>query len=125
MALDDNDLFAYFLSQLATMSFPNIKCDCLEIMTILSARSAIAKYLTWFERQQKHEQESNVFEWCRYVLLFKTSNIQRKGRKSETVFCLPFLDDGTYAIVDEDVRTHLFCSKGFARTSELWEKEVP
>ena len=29
-----------------------------------------------------------------------------------TVFCLPFLDDGTDAVVDEDVRTHLLCSKG-------------
>jgi hypothetical protein len=70
LALDDNDLFAYYLLQLARMSCPNIKCDCLEI--------AIAKYLTWFERRQKHEQDSIVFEWCRYVLLLKTSNIQRK-----------------------------------------------
>ena len=114
LALDDNDLFAYFLSQLATMSCPNIKCDCLEIVTTLSAQSAIAKYLTWFERRQKHEQDSIVFEWCRYVLLLKTSNIQRKGRKRVTVFRLPFLaDDGTEdAVVDEDVRTHLLCSKG-------------
>ncbi len=65
LALDDNDLFAYFLSQLATMSCPNIKCNCLEIVTTLSARSAIAKYLTWFERRQKHEQDSIAFEWCR------------------------------------------------------------
>ncbi len=62
LALDDNDLFAYFFSQLATMSCLNIKCGCLEIVTTLKARSAIAKYLTWFERRTKHEQDSIVFE---------------------------------------------------------------
>ena len=80
LALDDNDLFAYFFSQLETMSCPNSHCDCLEIVTTLRAQSAIAKYLTWFERRQKHEQDSIVFEWCRYVLQLKASNIQRKGR---------------------------------------------
>jgi hypothetical protein len=59
LALDDNDLFAHFFLQLATMSCPNIKCDCLEIVTTANARSAIAKYLTWFERRQKHEQEQD------------------------------------------------------------------
>ncbi len=30
-----------------------------------------------------------------------------------TVFCLPFLvDNGTDAVIDEDVRTHLLCSRG-------------
>jgi len=63
LALDDNDLFAYFFSQLATMSCLNIKCGCLEIVTTLKARSAIAKYLTWFERGvdcQASEEELEV-----------------------------------------------------------------
>ena len=89
LALDDNDLFAYFLSQLATMSCPNIKCDCLEIVTTLSAQSAIAKYLTWFERRQKHEQDSIVFEWWRYILIlkpsYKTTNEEWEGFLS--TFC--------------------------------------
>jgi len=37
LALDDNDLFAYFFLQLATMICPNIKCGCLEIVTTLKA----------------------------------------------------------------------------------------
>jgi hypothetical protein len=37
-------------------------------------------------------------------------SIQRKGRNRVTVFRLPFHDDD--AVVDEDVRTHLLCSKG-------------
>jgi hypothetical protein len=96
------------------MSCPNSKCDCLEIVTTLSAQSAIAKYLTWFERRTKHEQDSIVFEWCRYVLQLKASNIQRKGRNHVTVFRLPFFNnDNTDVVVDdEDVQTHLLCSKG-------------
>ena len=93
LALDDNDLFAYFFSQLETMSCPNSHCDCLEIVTTLRAQSAIAKYLTWFERRQKHEQDSIVFEWCRYVLQLKASNIKRKGRNKVTLFRLPFCND--------------------------------
>ena len=112
LALDDNDLFAYFFSQLATMSCLNIKCGCLEIVTTLKARSAIAKYLTWFERRTKHEQDSIVFEWCRYVLHLKTTNIQRRGRRNVTIFRLPYLEDDTDAVVDEEVQTHLLCSKG-------------
>ncbi len=94
------------------MSCPNRKCDCLEIVSTLRAQSAIAKYLTWFKRRQKHEQDSIVFEWWRYVLILKASNFQRKGRNNVTVFHLPFVDDGMDAIVDEDVWTHLLCSKG-------------
>jgi len=112
LALDDNDLFAYFFSQLETMSCPNSHCDCLEIVTTLRAQSAIAKYLTWFERRQKHEQDSIVFEWCRYVLHLKTTNIQRRGRRNVTIFRLPYLEDDTDAVVDEEVQTHLLCSKG-------------
>ena len=52
-------------------------------------------------------------QWCRYGLLLKPSNIQRKGRNRVTVFCLPFLvDNGRDAVIDEDVRTHLLCSRG-------------
>jgi hypothetical protein len=113
-ALDDNDLFAYFFSQSATMICPNVKCGCLEIVTTLNARSAIiAKYLTWFERRSKHEQDSIVFEWCCYVLHLKATNIHRKGRRNVTVFRLPYLEDDTEDVVaDKEVQTHLLCSKG-------------
>ncbi len=84
---------------------------CLAIEHDSNARSAIAKYLTWFERQHKHEQDSIVFEWVRYVLILKASNEQRKGKKNGKVFRLPFVDDGTDA-VDDKVRTYLLCKRG-------------
>ena len=111
LALNDTDLYTYFLNRLGSMSCPNRSCGCLEIVHDSNARSAIAKYLTWFERKQKHEQDSIVFEWVRYVLILKASNEQRKGMKNRNVFRLPFVDDGTDAVEDK-VRTHLLCKRG-------------
>jgi hypothetical protein len=111
LALNDTDLCTYFLNRLERMSCPNRKCGCLAIVHDLNARSAIAKYLTWFERRTKYEQDSIVFEWVRYVLILKATNEQRKGMKNRKVFRLPFVDDGTDAVEDK-VRTHLLCKRG-------------
>jgi hypothetical protein len=49
----------------------------------------------------------------RYVLILKASNEQRKGMKNKKVFRLPFVNDGTDAIDDNNgVRTNLLCKKG-------------
>ena len=93
------------------MSCPNRSCGCLAIVHDSNARSAIAKYLTWFERQNKYEQDSIVFEWWRYVLILKPSNEQKQQKKNGKVFHLPFVEDGTDA-VEEKVRTHLLCKCG-------------
>ena len=84
-----------FFYRLERMSCPNRSCGCLAIVHDLNARSAITKYLTWFECRHKHEQDSIVFEWLRYVLILKGSNEQRKGMKNGKVFRLPFVDNGT------------------------------
>jgi len=112
LALNDADLYTYFLKRLGSMSCPNRSCGCLEIVHDLNARSAIAKYLTWFERKQKHEQDSIVFEWVRYVLILKASNEQRKGMRNRKVFRLPFVDDGTDGVLDDNVRKCLLCKCG-------------
>jgi hypothetical protein len=83
------------------MSCPNKKCGCLAIVRERNVRSAIAKYLTWFEGRNKHEQDSIVFEWWRYVLILKPSNKQKQGMKNKNVFRLPFVDDGTDAVEDK------------------------
>ena len=115
LALKDTDLCTFFFNQLERMSCPSRSCGCLAIVHDLNARSAIVKYLTWFERRHKHEQDSIVFEWVRYVLILKASYEQRKGMKNGKVFCLPFVDDGTDdgtdAVVDK-VRTYLLCKRG-------------
>ena len=115
LALKDTDLCTYFFNRLERMSCPNRSCGCLAIVHESNARSAIAKYLTWFERRHKHEQDSIVFEWMRYVMILKASNEQRKGMKNGKVSRLPFVDDGTddsTDAVDDKVRTYLLCKRG-------------
>ena len=123
LALKDTDLYTYFFNLLESMSCPTRSCGCLEIMRDLNARSAIAKYLTWFECRHKHKQDSIVFEWVRYVLILKASNEQRKGMKNRKVFRLPFVDDGTDVIDDNNgVRTHLLCKRGLVRLLTFGER---
>jgi len=125
LALKDTDLCTYFFNRLERMSCPNRSCGCLAIVHDLNARSAIAKYLTWFERQHKHEQDSIVFEWGRYALILKASNEQRKGMKNGKVFHLPFVDDGTddgTDAVDDKVRTYLLCKHGLVSLLTFGER---
>ena len=127
LALNDTDLCTYYLNRLERMSRPNRLCGCLEIVHDSNAQSAIAKYLTWFERRNKYEQDSIVFEWWRYVLILKASNEQRKGMKNGKVFCLPFVDDGTddgTDAVDDKVRTYLLCKRGLVILLSFWGEEV-
>ena len=121
LALNDTDLYTYFLNRLERMSCPNRSCGCLAIVDDLNAQSAIAKYLSWFERQCKHDQDSIVFEWMRYVLILKTSIKQRKGMRNRLVFRLPFVDDGTDAF-DDKVRTYLLCKRGLVILLNFWER---
>jgi hypothetical protein len=111
LSLNDTDLCTYFFNRLERMSCPNRSCGCLAIVHDSNAQSAIATYLTWFERRNKHEQDSIVFEWWRYVLILKPSNDQKQGMKNGKVFRLPFVEDGTDAVEDK-VRTHLLCKRG-------------
>jgi len=125
LALKDTDLCTYIFNRLERMSCPNRSCSCLAIVHDSNARSAIVKYLTWFERRHKHEQDSIVFEWVRYILILKASNEQRKGMKNGKVFRLPFVDDGTDDGTDADddkVRTYLLCKGGLVSLLSFGER---
>jgi hypothetical protein len=95
LALDDTDLCTYFFNRLERMSCPNRSCGCLAIVHDSNARSAIAKYLTWFERRNKYDQDFIVFEWWRYALILKPSYEQKQQNKNGKVFCLPFVEDAS------------------------------
>jgi len=49
LALKDTDLCTYFFNRLERMSCPNRSYGCLAIVHDSNTRSAIVKYLTWFE----------------------------------------------------------------------------
>ncbi len=61
-----------------TTQCPNKQCTCLAILSDASAPASIAKYLTWFKRRNKHEQDSIVFEWFRYSSFLKPSTKQKE-----------------------------------------------
>ena len=87
LAMDDNELYTYFLNRLSEMSCPNRKCQCLAILQSNEhVRMSVAMYLSWFERRTKHEQDSIVFEWWRYVLILRPSMEQRQGKTRRKAF---------------------------------------
>jgi hypothetical protein len=114
LAMHDNELYTYFLNRLSGMSCPNKKCDCLAILQSNEhARRSVAMYLSWFERRTKHEQDSIVFEWWRYVLILRPSIEQRKGLSRRKAFRLPyFVGDHADADISIKVKSHLVCRGG-------------
>ena len=66
----DDDLFCYFDDRLQgkdkEMVCPGKGCDCLTILENASVREAIARYLVWFERKTKYDQNLLLMEWYRY-----------------------------------------------------------
>ncbi len=81
LGMNEVALFEYFNIRLEeTTHCPNKQCTCLAILGDASACASVAKYLTWFERRNKYEQDSIVFKWFRYSSFLKTSTEQKKQR---------------------------------------------
>jgi hypothetical protein len=111
LGMDKIALFEYFNTRLEERAqCPNKRCTCLAILGDKSARSSVAKYLTWFKQRNKYEQDSIVFKWFRYSSFLKPSTKQKRT-KNKMLCCLPYIDDST-AIIDEMVRIHLICTCG-------------
>jgi hypothetical protein len=47
-----------------------------------------------------------MFKW------FKCSSYLKKGQSKSNHFWLPYIDDGTGAVVDSSVHTHVICTRG-------------
>jgi hypothetical protein len=78
------------------------------------------KYLTWFKQRNKYEQVLIVFEWFKYSSFLKTSTVQKKTN-NKTLFCLPYINNGT-ANVDDMVHRHLLCTQGLQRILAFGKK---
>ena len=83
--MSEEDLINYFDARLQgteiAMECVNTACICLSILDDESIRQAVAKYLVWFERKSKFEQDSVVMEWYQYAHL---------GTEKANFFQLPF-----------------------------------
>jgi hypothetical protein len=122
LALDDAELYTYFVNRLLGMICPNKNCDCLAILQSGNVQSSVAMYLSWFERRSQYEQNSIVFEWWRYVLILRPSKKQRKGKRNKTLFRLPyFVGDGNDDDSNEH-RSHLVCVRGLNTLLNIGQK---
>ncbi len=89
LGMDKIALFEYFNTRLEERAqCPNKRCTCLAILGDESARSSIAKYLTWFEQRNKYEEDLIVFEWFGYSSFLKPST-EQKRTKNKMLFYLP------------------------------------
>ena len=108
LSMTDDDLINYFTARLEgtemAMECVNTACDCLSILDDENVRQAVAKYLVWFERKSKFEQDSMVMEWYWYA---------RLRTEKANFFQLPF--DGsltTNLSIKKSLHSHKLCQRG-------------
>ncbi len=107
--MSDDELHTYFDSQLRGVGdCPNEGCDCVAILADRDTRDCVDRHLHCFNGKTKYKQDSIVFEWYKY------SSYLKKLHFTTTVFCLPYIDDGT-AVVPEVVCMHVLCTRGLLR----------
>jgi hypothetical protein len=122
--MNKDKLFAHLESQLrGGVECPNKRCNCLAIMDDANARAFVMKYLCWFFRKSKYKQDSILFEW------FKYSSYLKKGQSKLNQFWLPYINDGTGAVVNSSVCKHVICTPwglqlllniGMKRYQSIW-----
>jgi hypothetical protein len=99
---------------------PNRQCNCLQILENRDARAAVAKYIAWFAKKEPYPQGSIVFEWYRYLSLFK---IQGQDHRVNW-FWLPYIDDGSDLVVPDMVRDHVVCTQGLLSILDWSRKKI-
>ncbi len=94
-ALSDDELASYFQLQLESITeCGNKTCDCLDdLFTHPKYCASVARYLVWFERKHKYDQNSIIAEWCKYA----SAHRGKIGR-----FMLLFQADPMEAVGDEE-----------------------
>ena len=66
--ISDDDLFVYFCGSLSAHKHCGNKlCNCLNITKIVPIRRVVAKYLVWFERKSKEDQDGILLEWYKFA----------------------------------------------------------
>ena len=109
--MSPTDLCIHFEMRLGSiLTCTSAGCCCLDILRDPIVRTSIAKYLVWYERKTKYDQDSIILQWIMYrVSLF--------GMRERTYwYHVPFdgscFDDGNNLEVLENIRSHYFCTGG-------------
>ena len=115
LEMNDDDLFFYFDNRLAGQTdCKNKECNCLILLGDELPRKAVARYLVWFERKTKYDQDGIILEWFRYANAAVRSGTSRARQKGRTnYYHLPF--DGNFVddeVVLKSLRDHRLCTSG-------------
>ena len=118
--MSDGDLSNHFDDRLrGETQCPNKNCGCLAVLYDPIARALVIKYLVWFERRSKYNQDSIIFEWLKYSTFIKGE------RSKSNSYWLPFIGDG---IEDMDfilqLRNHSLCTRGMQLVLNVGHKRL-
>ena len=111
--MSDNDLFVYYQNSLEERTnCPNQNCNCLEVLKSIDVRVPVAKYLAWFDRKSKYEQDCTIMDWYKY-------SHAKTGRTK--MYCLPYASetDTMDPIAEEMLRTSSICTKGLLKVMHI------
>ncbi len=67
MKMSNDDLMVYYQNSLEDKTeCPNPSCNCLEVLKSIDVRVPVAKYLAWFDRKSKYDQDCTIMDWYKY-----------------------------------------------------------
>ena len=65
----------------------------------------VVKYLVWFERRSKYNQDLIIFEWINYSIFLKVECVRSNS------YWLPFIGDGSDDMISQ-LQNHSICMRG-------------
>ena len=122
--MSDDDLCSHFMASLSERTIrgcANKGCNCMRVMENERIRLAVARYLAWFEKKEKLEQDTMILEWYKYA-----APIQGRGRSKW--YNLPYMADRSdidsgHPVVEE-MRTSHLCTSGMMLTLHIGQKRM-
>ena len=106
----DGPLCQYFQTHLEkTTDCSNKGCSCLHTLQMAQTQLLVAKYLVWFDRKRKYDQDSILLDWYRYA---------HSDKGHLKLFMLPFNSVDTVGIegtVIRAIKEARICSNGIRK----------
>ena len=116
--MSDDDLFVYYQNSLEEKtSCPNPSCNCLEVLNSIDVRVPVAKYLVWFERKSKYEQDCTIMDWYKY---------SHATSARSNMYILPYAaeTDSMDPIVEQTLRNSKICTKGLLKVMHIGKRRI-
>jgi hypothetical protein len=111
-AMSDDELCCYFQRSLADLDACGLnKCTCLDVLKNSQCCALIAKYLVWFERKRKEDQDGLLVDWYKYA--------SSAGGGKTHMYVLPYKIDSIAETIDDEsmgiLRQSKVCTRGLMK----------